>query len=206
MVTTYSRLSLALSIITSLFCFLIFNFDINLFEFKVAYYLDIVGYVLFVLLFLRIISRWIPVFRLWKLDGFNLSRLGWLKSFTYESVLWVFKLTVVVFMYLYFEKGQLFCLALLLFILESFLYLFVARKGFKLRINKQAITLTNHSLLVVKWENIEAITKRHNTLQFKLNNNALKIIDLELLEEKDVTSFEEKVKEMAFENNCYFSN
>ena len=206
MVTTYSRLSLALSIITSLFCFLIFNFDINLFEFKVAYYLDIVGYVLFVLLFLRIISRWIPVFRLWKLDGFNLSRLGWLKSFTYESVLWVFKLTVVVFMYLYFEKGQLFCLALLLFIVESFLYLFVARKGFKLRINKQAITLTNHSLLVVKWENIEAITKRHNTLQFKLNNNALKIIDLELLEEKDVTSFEEKVKEMAFENNCYFSN
>lgn len=206
MVTTYSRLSLALSIITSLFCFLIFNFDINLFEFKVAYYLDIVGYVLFVLLFLRIISRWIPVFRLWKLDGFNLSRLGWLKSFTYESVLWVFKLTVVVFMYLYFEKGQLFCLSLLLFIVESFSYLFVARKGFKLRINKQAITLTNHSLLVVKWENIEAITKRHNTLQFKLNNNALKIIDLELLEEKDVTSFEEKVKEMAFENNCYFSN
>ena len=58
----------------------------------------------------------------------------------------------------------------------------------------------------MKWENIEAITKRHNTLQFKLNNNALKIIDLELLEEKDVTSFEEKVKEMAFENNCYFSN
>ena len=206
MVTTYSRLSLALSIITSLFCFLIFNFDINLFKFKAAYYLDIVGYVLFVLLFLRIISRWIPVFRLWKLDGFNLSRLGWLKSFTYESVLWVFKLTVVVFMYLYFEKGQLFCLALLLFIVESFSYLFVARKGFKLRINKQAITLTNHSLLVVKWENIEAITKRHNTLQFKLNNNALKIIDLELLEEKDVTSFEEKVKEMAFENNCYFSN
>lgn len=206
MVTTYSRLSLALSIITSLFCFLIFNFDINLFEFKVAYYLDIVGCVLFVLLFLRIISRWIPVFRLWKLDGFNLSRLGWLKSFTYESVLWVFKLTVVVFMYLYFEKGQLFCLVLLLFIVESFLYLFVAKKGFKLRINKQAITLTNHSLLVVKWENIEAITKRHNTLQFKLNNNALKIIDLELLEEKDVTSFEEKVKEMAFENNCYFSN
>lgn len=206
MVTTYSRLSLALSIITSLFCFLIFNFDINLFEFKVAYYLDIVGYVLFVLLFLRIISRWIPVFRLWKLDGFNLSRLGWLKSFTYESVLWVFKLTVVVFMYLYFEKGQLFCLSLLLFIVESFSYLFVARKGFKLRINKQAITLTNHSLLVVKWENIEAITKRHNTLQFKLNNNALKIIDLELLEEKDVPFFEEKVKKMAFENNCYFSN
>ena len=161
---------------------------------------------LFVLLFLRIISRWIPVFRLWRLDGFNLSRVGWLKSFTYESVLWVFKLTVVVFMYLYFEKGQLFCLALLLFIVESFSYLFVARKGFKLRINNQAITLTNHSLLVVKWENIEAITKRHNTLQFKLNNNALKIIDLELLEEKDVTSFEEKVKEMAFENNCYFSN
>ena len=185
---------------------MIFNFDINLFEFKVAYYLDIVGYVLFVLLFLRIISRWIPVFRLWKLDGFNLSRLGWLKSFTYESVLWVFKLTVVVFMYLYFEKGQLFCLSLLLFIVESFSYLFVARKGFKLRINKQAITLTNHSLLVVKWENIEAITKRHNTLQFKLNNNALKIIDLELLEEKDITSFEEKVKEMAFDNNCYFSN
>ena len=206
MVTIYSRLSLALSIITSLFCFLIFNFDINLFEFKVAYYLDIVGCVLFVLLFLRIISRWIPVFRLWKLDGFNLSRVGWLKSFTYESVLWVFKLTVVVFMYLYFEKGQLFCLSLLLFIVESFSYLFVARKGFKLRINKQAITLTNHSLLVVKWENIEAITKRHNTLQFKLNNNALKIIDLELLEEKDITSFEEKVKEMAFDNNCYFSN
>ena len=206
MVTTYSRLSLALSIITSLFCFLIYNFDINLFEFKVAYYLDIVGCMLFVLLFLRIISWWIPVFRLWKLDGFNLSRLGWLKSFTYESVLWVFKLTVVVFMYLYFEKGKLFCLALLLFIAESFSYLFVARKGFKLRINNQAITLTNHSLLVVKWENIEAITKRHNTLQFKLNNNALKIIDLELLEEKDVTSFEEKVKEMAFENNCYLSN
>ena len=206
MVTLYSRLALAISILTSLMCFLIFNFNISLFDFKIAYYLDLISFSLLAILFLRIISRWIPVFKLWKLNGFSITKLGWKKSFTYEAVLWVFKFTIVVFMSLYFEIGKLFCFALVCYIIESFLYLFLLRKGFKLCISDQAITLTNHSLLVINWDRVDSITKRHNTLQFKLKNKAVKIVDLELLNELDKTTFEQKVKKIAYNNNAYFSS
>ena len=109
-------------------------------------------------------------------------------------------------MILYFQVGRLFCLALFCYILESLLYLLVGKNSFKLRVTDYAITLTNHSLIVVKWEDVKTITKRHNTIQFKLVNKGVKVIDLDLLKEDDKVAFEEKVKEMAFNKNCYFSN
>ena len=95
MVTLYSRLALAISILTSLMCFLIFNFNISLFDFKIAYYLDIISFSLLAILFLRIISRWIPVFKLWKLNGFSITKLGWKKSFTYEEIIEKLKVIAV---------------------------------------------------------------------------------------------------------------
>ena len=108
-------------------------------------------------------------------------------------------------MVLYIEVGFLFKLVLILYIIESFFHLLIGKKNYKLVITDNAITLVNHSLLVISWNEIDSIILRHNDFQFKLKNNKVRLIDLDIIKEKDSLEFETKIKERAFQRNIYFS-
>ena len=91
-----------------------------------------------------------------------------------------------------------------MYIIESFFHLLIGKKNYKLVITDNAITLVNHSLLVVSWNEITTITLRHNDFQFKLKSNKVRLIDLDIIKEKDRLEFETKIKEIAFQRNIYF--
>ena len=205
MITFYSRIALFTSIVTGILCFLSFNFHIDFIAYHVANWLDAIAIFLFILLLIRGLIRWVAVFRIKNKTGLLLSKKGWLKSMTYEAVLWVFNLFIIFFMVLYIEVGFLFKLVLILYIIESFFHLLIGKKNYKLVITDNAITLVNHSLLVISWNEIDTIILRHNDFQFKLKNNKVRLIDLDIIKEKDSLEFETKIKERAFQRNIYFS-
>lgn len=206
MVTLYSRIALFTSIGTGVLCFLSFNYHIDFTLYKVSKWLDIIAIFLLFILIVRALIRWLAVFRIKNTTGLLLSKKGWIKSFTYEAVLWIFNLLIVLFMALYIEVGFLFKVVLILYVIESLFHLLIGKSNYKIVISNNAITLVNHSLLVISWNDIVTITLRHNDLQFKLKNNKVKLIDLDLISEKDKQSFEAKIKENAFQRNIYFSS
>jgi hypothetical protein len=206
MIKLYSRIALFTSIGTGVLCFLSFNYHIDFTLYKVSKWLDIIAIFLLFILIVRALIRWVAVFRIKNTTGLLLSKKGWIKSFTYESVLWVFNLLIVLFMALYIEVGFLFKVVLLLYVIESLFHLLIGKSNYKIVISKNAITLVNHALLVISWNDIVTITLRHNDLQFKLKNNKVRLIDLDLISEKDKQSFESKIKENAFQRNIYFSS
>ena len=206
MITAYSRIALFTSIGTSILCFLSFNYHIDFTLYQVSKWLDVVAVFLLFILIIRGLIRWLAVFRIKKTTGLLLSKKGWIKSFTYEAVLWVFNLLIVLFMVLYIEVGFLFKVVLLLYVIESLFHLLIGKNNYKIVITDNAITLVNHALLVISWNDIVTITLRHNDLQFKLKNKKVRLIDLDLINEKDKQSFEAKIKENAFQRNIYFSS
>lgn len=204
MITFYSRIALFTSIATSILCFLAFNYHIDFTLFQVSYWLDLIAIFLFIILLVRGLIRWVALFRIKNKTGILVSKKGWLKSATYECVLWVFNVLIILFMALYLEVGFLFKLVLFLYVIESFFHLLIGKKSYKLVITDNAITLVNHSLLVVSWNEITTITERHNDFQFKLKSNKVRLIDLDIIKEKDRLEFETTIKEIAFQRNIYF--
>tara|TARA_B110000438_G_scaffold229448_1_gene224229 strand:- start:420 stop:947 length:528 start_codon:yes stop_codon:yes gene_type:complete len=173
--------------------------------YQVSYWLDLIAVFLFILLLVRGLIRWVALFRIKNKTGILLSKKGWFKSVTYEAVLWIFNLVIILFMVFYIEVGFLFKLVLFLYIMESFFYLLMGKKNYKLVITDNAITLVNHSLLVISWNEILTITLRHNDFQFKLKDNKVRLVDLDIINEKDRLEFETKIKEKAFQSNIYFA-
>ena len=204
MIKFYSRIALFTSIVTGILCFLAFNYHIDFTAYQVSNWLDAIAIFLFILLLIRGLIRWVAVFRIKNKTGILLSKKGWFKSMTYEAVLWVFNLFIVFYMVLYIEVGFLFKLVLILYIIESFFHLLMGKKNYKLVITDNAITLVNHSLLVIPWNEIDTIILRHNDFQFKLKNNKVRLIDLDIIKGIDSLEFKTKIKEIAFQRNIYF--
>lgn len=205
MVTLYSRIALFVSIITSVLCFLSFNYSVDYLNYNVSFWLDAIGTFLLLFLAIRSLIRWSAIFKINQQQGIALSRVGWIKSVTYEGVLWIFKIIIFIFLTLYFQEGLLFRMALLLYVLESVAHLIFGKSRYKLVVTKNALTLVNHSLLVIRWSDVSSITKRHEDFQFKLKSGKVRLVDLDLIRTDDKLDFEQKIKDIAFSNNIYFS-
>ena len=165
----------------------------------------IVGIVisLSVLLILRTNLRWQAVYKARTITGFNIGKAGWSKSVFHEVFYWIFYLFISWFIINYYKQGYPISIVLLFFILESLLHLLIGMRSYKIVVEDNFITMINNNVLIISWDEIKGIVKRHNDLQFILRNNTLKVLDLDYLELVEREEINNKIKKIAIQKNIF---
>ena len=168
-----------------------------------AMLLKIVPILLVVLLVLKSNLRWQALFKVKKMNAFKVSRADWKKCVVYEFFQCVLCLFISVLLFNYYEKGTALVIVLIFYIIESVSHVIIGRKLYKVIVRENAITIINNNLIIIPWNEINGIVRRHNDLQFKLNNNTIRILDQDLIKPNEMDSFYNQIKEIALKKNIF---
>ena len=199
----YSTISIVLTIVTGLLCFISYHDDMGIEIPYLAMLLKIVPILLVILLVLKSNLRWQALFKVKKINAFKVSRAGWKKCVVYEFFQCVLCLFISVLLFNYYEKGTALVIVLIFYIIESVSHVIIGRKLYKVIVRENAITIINNNLIIIPWNEINGIVRRHNDLQFKLNNNTIRILDQDLIKSNEMDSFYNQIKEMALKKNIF---
>jgi len=165
--------------------------------------LKIVPILLVILLVLKANLRWQALFKVKKINAFKVSRSGWKKCMVYEFFQCVLCLFISVLLFNYYEKGIALVIVLIFYIIESISHVIIGRKLYKVIVRENAITIINNNLIIIPWNEINGIVRRHNDLQFKLTNNTIRILDQDLIKPNEMDSFYNQIKEIALKKNIF---
>tara|TARA_B110000014_G_scaffold255545_1_gene237531 strand:+ start:602 stop:1213 length:612 start_codon:yes stop_codon:yes gene_type:complete len=199
----YSTISIVLTIVTGLLCFISYHDDMGIEIPYLAMLLKIVPILLVILLVLKSNLRWQALFKVKKINAFKVSRDGWKKCVVYEFFQCVLCLFISVLLFNYYEKGTALVIVLIFYIIESVSHVIIGRKLYKVIVRENAITIINNNLIIIPWNEIIGIVRRHNDLQFKLNNNTIRILDQDLINPNEMDSFYNQIKEIALKKNIF---
>jgi len=199
----YSTISIVLTVVTGLHCFISYHDDMGIEIPYLAMLLKIVPILLVILLVLKSNLRWQALFKVKKINAFKVSRAGWKKCVVYEFFQCVLCLFISVLLFNYYEKGTALVIVLIFYIIESVSHVIIGRKLYKVIVRENAITIINNNLIIIPWNEINGIVRRHNDLQFKLNNNTIRILDQDLIKSNEMDSFYNQIKEMALKKNIF---
>jgi len=199
----YSTISIVLTIVTGLLCFISYHDDMGIEIPYLSMLLKIVPILLVVLLVLKSNLRWQALFKVKKINAFKVSTAGWKKCVVYEFFQCVLCLFISLLLFNYYEKGTALVIVLIFYIIESVSHVIIGRKLYKVIVRENAITIINNNLIIIPWNEINGIVRRHNDLQFKLNNNTIRILDQDLIKSNEMDSFYNQIKEMALKKNIF---
>lgn len=203
MISIYSRISLTVCIVIGIISFIAYHNDMSIRIPYLSTWINTATLILLVLLLLRSNLRWQTMYKTRKILGFSLTSNGWTKSLIFEIVPIGFYSLIGILMTQYFDEGFYLVLILTAYILESILHLLFGKKHYKILVQEKAITAFTHTVIIIPWKDIQTITKRHNDLQFKLNNKSLLIVDLDLIQSDQRERFDSEVKTLAYKNNIF---
>ena len=93
-------------------------------------------------------------------QGFKISKSGWLKAFTYETLPFFIFVPLSIILLFYLEMTFFFVLVLYILIAESLFFLFFGKKAFKIIENEQALIILNNQQHFLFWDKIKHISFR----------------------------------------------
>ena len=203
MITIYATISLVLTIATGLLSFISYHDDMGI---EIPYFSIIIKaapIILIALLFLKANLRWQALFKSRQIQAFKISYEGWKKCLVYELFQVVLFVFMAILLLIYFERGIMLAIVLLLYVIESISHVFLGKKNYKIIVTKKAITIINNNLIIIPWEEIKGIVKRHNSIQFKLSNNTIKVLDRDFIELQERTYFNDQIKNLSIKKNIF---
>ena len=105
-------------------------------------------------------SRWKKIKLTKGKQGFKISKSGWLKAFTYETLPFFIFVPLSIILLFYLEMTFFFVLVLYVLIAESLFFLFFGKKAFKIIENEQALIILNNQQHFLFWDKIKHISFR----------------------------------------------
>jgi len=103
-------------------------------------------------------SRWQKIKLTKGKQGFKISKSGWLKAFTYETLPFFIFVPLSIILLFYLEMTFFFVLVLYVLIAESLFFLFFGQKAFKIIENEQALIILNNQQHFLFWDKIKHIS------------------------------------------------
>lgn len=156
-----------------------------------------------ILLLLKLNYRWYALVKVRKSIGYKISLNGWRKSLIDE----IFKCGVLylisILMLVYYKAGLPVVLVLFIYLFESSLHLLFGKRNYKIIIRSKTIMIITNNIIIIKWSEIKSIVKRHNDFQFKQNNNIIRLLDVDLINEKERDKFNDEIRKYAIEKNIF---
>ena len=89
-------------------------------------------------------SRWQKIKLTKGKEGFKISKSGWLKAFTYETLPFFIFVPLSIILLFYLDMVFFFVVVLYILIAESLFFLFSGKKAFKIIENEQALIILNN--------------------------------------------------------------
>ena len=96
-------------------------------------------------------SRWQKIKFTKGKEGFKISKSGWVKAFTYETLPFFIFIPLSIILLFYLDMAIFFIVVLYILIIESLFFLFSGRKAFKIIANEQALIILNNHILHYFW-------------------------------------------------------
>tara|TARA_A200000113_G_scaffold112880_1_gene101346 strand:- start:570 stop:1184 length:615 start_codon:yes stop_codon:yes gene_type:complete len=103
-------------------------------------------------------SRWQKIKLTKGKQGFKISKSGWLKAFTYETLPFFIFVPLSIILLFYLEMTFFFVVVLYILIFESLFFLFSGKKTFKIIENEQALIILNNQQHFLFWDKIKHIS------------------------------------------------
>ena len=149
-------------------------------------------------------SRWKKIKLTKGKQGFKISKSGWLKAFTYETLPFFIFVPLSIILLFYLEMTFFFVLVLYVLIAESLFFLFFGKNAFKIIENEQALIILNNQQHFLFWDKIKHISFRQKGMIILMKTKRQIYIG-----ESDYDDFpnrKECIKNQAISQGVYIQN
>ena len=149
-------------------------------------------------------SRWKKIKLTKGKQGFKISKSGWLKAFTYETLPFFIFVPLSIILLFYLEMTFFFVLVLYVLIAESLFFLFFGKKAFKIIENEQALIILNNQQHFLFWDKIKYISFRQKGMIILMKTK--RQIYIGESDYDDFPNWKECIKNQAISQGVYIQN
>ena len=149
-------------------------------------------------------SRWQKIKLTKGKEGFKISKSGWLKAFTYETLPFFIFVPLSIILLFYLDMVFFFVVVLYILVLESLFFLFSAKKAFKIIANDQALIILNNQQHFLFWDKIKHISFQQKGMLILMKTK--RQIYIGESDYEDFLSWKESIKNQAVSKGIYIQN
>ncbi len=146
-------------------------------------------------------SRWQKIKLIKGKEGFKISRSGWIKAFTYETLPFFIFVPLSIILLFYLDITIFFVLVLYILIIENLFFLFSGKKAFKIIVNDQALIILNNQQYFLFWDKIKYISFQQKGMVILLKTK--RQIYIGETDYEDFSNWKEKIKNQAISLGIY---
>ena len=149
-------------------------------------------------------SRWEKIkFTKWE-EGFKISKSGWVKAFTYETLPFFIFIPLSIILLSYLDMAIFFIVVLYILIIESLFFLFSGKKAFKIIANEQALIILNNQQYFLFWDKIKHISFQQKGMIILMKTK--RQIYIGESDYEDFPNWKERIKNQAISKGIYIHN
>ena len=149
-------------------------------------------------------SRWQKIKLTKGKEGFKISKSGWLKAFTYETLPFFIFVPLSIILLFYLDMVFFFVVVLYILVIESLFFLFSAKKAFKIIANDQALIILNNQQHFLFWDKIKHISFQQKGMLILMKTK--RQIYIGESDYEDFLSWKESIKNQAVSKGIYIQN
>jgi len=149
-------------------------------------------------------SRWQKIKLTKGKQGFKISKSGWLKAFTYETLPFFIFVPLSIILLFYLDMAFFFVVVLYILIIESLFFLFSGKRTFKIIVNGQALIILNIQQYFLFWDKIKHISFHQKGMIILLKTK--RQIYIGESDYEDFSDWKEIIKNQAISQGIYIQN
>ena len=146
-------------------------------------------------------SRWQKIKLTVREEGFKISKSGWVKAFTYETLPFFIFVPLSIILLFYLDLTIFFVVVLYILIIESLFFLFSGKRTFKIIVNGQALIILNIQQYFLFWDKIKHISFQQKGMIILLKTK--RQIYIGESDYEDFSNWKEKIKNQAISSGIY---
>ena len=149
-------------------------------------------------------SRWQKIKLTKGKEGFKISKSGWLKAFTYETLPFFIFVPLSIILLFYLDMAFFFVVVLNILIFESLFFLFSGKKAFKIIENEQALIILNNQQHFLFWDKIKHISFQQKGMIILMKTK--RQIYIGESDYEDFPNWRESIKNQAISQGVYIQS
>jgi len=149
-------------------------------------------------------SRWQKIKFTKGKEEFKISKSGWVKAFTYETLPFFIFIPLSIILLFYLDMVIYFVAVLYILIIESLFFLFSGKKTFKIIVNNQALIILNNQQYFLFWDKIKHISFQQKGMLILMKTK--RQIYIGESDYEDFLSWKQRIKSQAISQGIYIQN
>ena len=136
--------------------------------------------------------------------GFKISKSGWVKAFTYETLPFFIFIPLSIILLFYLDMAIFFIVVLYILIIESLCFMFAGKKAFKIIANEKALIILNNQQYFLFWDKIKHISFQQKGMIILMKTK--RQIYIGESDYVDFPNWKERIKNQAVSKGIYIQN